>query len=153
MNCVEFTLRGTYTTTKTLVHIHNGSSASEASCRLCLYLLLGKYEGCITEGLLVDGIVMSRDLSAAVIIMFNRNVFFIKLDKIVTVTSDRQACMWLYKAVDTDCRLFAGCDRINCKLRSGLNISTNEDIRLRRLVGKRICNGSVAASELYLLTV
>ena len=50
MNCVKFTLRGTYTTSKTLVHIHNRGSASKASCRLRLHLLLGKYKGRITEG-------------------------------------------------------------------------------------------------------
>ena len=61
--------------------------------------------------------------------------------------------MWLYKTMDGDCALFSGCDRINCKFRTCINISSNEDIRFCCLVSKRICNRSVAASKFHLASL
>ena len=61
--------------------------------------------------------------------------------------------MWLYKTMDGDCALFSGCDRINCEFRSGVNISSNEDIRLCCLICNLVSNRIITMPEFNLSTL
>ena len=75
-------------------------------------------------------------LSVGVVIACNEDIIFIKFYEISSVSSDRQRTMLMYKAVQRDCSLASCRNGIYCKLRSGINITAHENIRLRCLISQ-----------------
>ena len=101
LNGIKFTLRGAYTAADAFVFINNRSAAAEAACRFYFNLSLRERLMCVAERLFaVYAAVRSRNLAGRVIIAFNFNIAFIKLNKITPVSADGKACIVMHKAVN-----------------------------------------------------
>ena len=52
--------------------------------------------------------------------------------------------------MDGESSFLTCCDGVDSELRSGVNVSANEDVRLSSLVCERISDCAVSSSQLYL---
>ena len=150
MDRIKLTFCCADTASDTLVRIHHGSTTAKTTRCLDLHLLLGQCLMCITEGsVCINLIIHCRTLSLCIVISFERKIFLIQFDKLTAVSSDRHARIFMDKTVNGLCTFFSGCDCIDCKARSGIDISTNKNIRFCSLISKRICHSSVSSSKFH----
>ena len=151
MNGVKFTLRCAYSAAKASVRIDHRSAAAEAARRFCLQLLFRKGAAQIAEGFLcLLGASLRGSLALCTVEAVFRNVEigFIKLNELALIAPDCQALSFVYETMDGNAALFTGGDSVDGKLGTGINIASDENIRLGSLICKGICNCAVTAAKL-----
>ena len=94
---------------------------------------------CILEGFCIHGSIHTLHLTGRVIVARYGNIVLIQLCELPAVASDGHMTV-LYIAVQGFCRIMSCRNGIDCELRSGVDISSDEYIRLSGLIGQLVCN-------------
>ena len=104
MDGVKTALGGTYTATDTTVLIHDGRTATEATCGLFANLLFGQGLMIVRKRILLR--FYTRVLTAAVVITLDHDLGFVQLDEVSSVTTDSHMSV-LHESMQTLCRFLS----------------------------------------------
>lgn len=139
---VEFAPCGADTAAEALVGVNDRCTAAEAACGLLLELLLGEGPAIILE---LGDIYPVGVLSGSTVVV---RLDFVKIEIVLvkrlvlkTVSADCETLTLLYEAVDGDCALLAGGNRVNGKLGSRVDIAADKNVGLCGLIGHSVCFG------------
>ena len=139
MNRVEHAARGAKAAADAAVPVDNAHAAAEAAAGLCLDLLFGKGETVMLKGFGLAGVVADRLARGTVeAVHIDQEIFLVELIELAQVAADRKALTFVDEAVERLGAFASGSNRVDRKLRAGVDVAADKNVLLLGLVGDGI---------------
>ena len=154
MDRVEHALGGAQAAADAAVRVDDADAAAQAAAGLRLDLLFGEGETVMLEGACLLRIVQDRLTGRAIEAVDAKDqIVLVELVELTQVAALGQALAVLNEAVQGLGAFAAGGNRVDGKLRAGVDVAADEDIVLLGLVGDGIGNGVALLAGLQLADV